>query len=35
MTEPLNLKVIMSSNERRGPWVVPSQINARIVMGSL
>jgi signal transduction histidine kinase len=35
MTEPLNLSVVMGSIERRGAWTVPSEVNARVLLGSL
>ena len=35
MSEPLNLRVILGSSERRGPWTVPAQLNARVVCGSM
>jgi len=35
MTEPLNLRVVMGSSERRGVWTVPSQVNARVMWGNL
>ncbi|HSD90456.1 MAG TPA: ATP-binding protein [Kofleriaceae bacterium] len=35
MTEPLNLRVVMGSSERRGVWTVPPQVNARVMWGNL
>jgi signal transduction histidine kinase len=35
MTEPLNLRVVMGSSERRGAWTVPAQVNARVMWGNL
>lgn len=35
MTEPLNLRVVMGSCERRGAWKVPPNVNARVLWGNM
>jgi hypothetical protein len=35
MTDSLKLRALMRTCERRGPWVVPSHIEARATLGSI
>jgi signal transduction histidine kinase len=35
MSEPLNLRVVMGSCERRGVWTVPAHVEARVMWGNM
>ena len=33
--QPLALRVLLGSSERRGAWTVPSRIDAQVILGSM
>src|SRR5688500_15341012 len=35
MTDPLKLRVLLGSCERRGAWIVPARIDAHATLGSI